>query len=503
MQLPDIDTPSSAYSCMLPKWKQVNALLGGTHGMREAGELYLPKHTNETDVQYKDRLQRTVLLNMFSKSLTSLAAKPFSQPVKVGEKLPEPLKPLVEDMDLLGHDITAFGKEVFKDGLAKGFSHMLVEFPTVDPEVVKTKADEDAAGVRPYVVHIKAESLIAAYAEIRDGKEFLLHVRVLETEMVRASTGFGEERLDRVRVYEPGTWEVWERRGTQKFQRTSHGTTSLDFIPLVTWYAGSRVDLMKAEPPLQDLADKNIEHWQSSSDQRNVLTVARFPILASSGNINTEGLILGPRKLLSCKEPDGKIYYVEHTGHAISAGRQDMEDLKTEMSMLGVELLVRQSGSSTATEKSINSAQANSELQCLAESFSDALEMVLFYASKWKSEGSDEQADDAIEVTVHNDFGITEAEGKDLDILFKTRGTGDISRIAWLEELKRRGTLRPEYDAEADAEIIESEGPSLADMKAEAEIEAMKQPAAGAPPKPGEKAPAGDKKPPVTPKNAP
>ena len=61
-----------------------------------------------------------------------------------------------------------------------------------------------------------------------------------------------------------------------------------------------------------DLADKNIEHWQSASDQRNALTVARFPMLAGKGltQKEMEDIVLAPNQSLSTENPAGEFYYL-------------------------------------------------------------------------------------------------------------------------------------------------------------------------------------------------
>ncbi|NNC01885.1 DUF4055 domain-containing protein [Corallococcus exiguus] len=465
----DVSTPSSAYRAMQPAWALVLALLGGTGTMRAAGRTYLPQYHAEEDAAYKERLQRAVLLNVFGKTARNLAAKPFATPVRLGDSAPEPLRVLVDDVDRQGSDITAWARGVFRDGLSKGLAHILVDFPAVDPETVKTLEDEQRAGLRPYFVHVAAESLIAAYAETVDGVEVLTHVRIRECETRRE--GFEEVQVERVRVLERDSWAVYERSGTSEWKEAASGPNTLGFIPLVTWYAGERTALCAAKPPLMDLADKNVEHWQSASDQRNVLTVARFPMLAASGLEQDRGegegrgsgkVTVGPHALLTTSSPQGKFYYVEHTGAAITAGRQDLEDLKDEMAMLGVELLVRKSGSTTATEKSINTAQAHSELQAMAESFSDALELAFYFAARWLGL---EVEDAKLKVEVHTDFGISESDAQGLDVLFKARAAREISREAFLAELKRRGVLMADFDVEVDGERLASEGPALGSLR--------------------------------------
>jgi len=47
------DNPSSDYSAMLPYWEMVNSINGGAETIRAAGELYLPKMTNESSEDYR------------------------------------------------------------------------------------------------------------------------------------------------------------------------------------------------------------------------------------------------------------------------------------------------------------------------------------------------------------------------------------------------------------------------------------------------------------------
>ncbi|NTX07074.1 DUF4055 domain-containing protein [Myxococcus sp. CA040A] len=472
----DVNTPGSAYKAMQDDWTLVLSLLGGTKAMRAAGKTYLPMHPSESSEAYQDRLKRTFLFNYFEAVLSTQAEMPFAKPVKLGDAAPEELRALADDVDSLGNDVTAWARGVFRDGLGKGLTHFLVDYPQVDSERVKTLEDERRAGVRPYFVHVPAESLIAAYAEVVDGKEVLTHVRIRESDV--RQEGFSEVAVERVRVLEPAQWWLYEREGTGAWELVGEGPNALGFIPLVTWYAGPRTGFMQAKPPLLALAEKNLEHWQSSSDQRNILTVARFPILAASGvaqeqtagaggsgrgdteddEVGSAPFKLGPHTLLTTVSPQGKFYYVEHGGAAIAAGRADLETLKEEMAALGMELLVRRTGTTTATEKSINAGQSQSKLQAMAESFGDSLELGFHYAGKWQRL---EVPDDALKVAVHTDFGITEEDAAGLELLFKARAAREISRRTFLSEYKRRGVLSADFDADVNADELESEGPAL------------------------------------------
>src|SRR6185295_4553940 len=93
----------------------------------------------------------------------------------------------------------------------------------------------------------------------------------------------------------------------------------------------NRTGFMTGEPPLEELADLNVAHWQSSSDQRNILTVARVPILFGTGIEGNEKLEIGASSMIRTSDPNAKLTYVEHTGAAIGAGERDLERLEFQM----------------------------------------------------------------------------------------------------------------------------------------------------------------------------
>jgi hypothetical protein len=458
----DPTTPSAAHQKMAPRIQLANTLMDGTDALREAAETYLPKYPQETQDNYDARLERSVLINYFRRSVESLIGKPFSVPITLGDDMDVQLHDLSEDIDRQGNNIDVFSRKSFRDGLLKGLTHILVEFPNT--AAVATLDDERKLGAMPYFVHIPPESIIAAYCEYRNGEEFLTHVRIYEEETVRV--GFDEEVIQRVRILEPGIWKVYRKNG-KKWDLEDEGVTTLDYIPLLTFYA-DREDFMVARSPLLDLAHANLAHYQSASDQRNILTVARFPMLAASGVTDDEATIkVGPRQLLQCSAKDGKFYYVEHTGKAIETGRQDLEDLKAEMSILGIELLSK-SGNATATAKAIDTAENLSMLQALTLVFKDVLERAYEVAAEWMKIASGGGS-----IKINTDFGLSMNETADLAALQFARTNGDISREGYLNELKRRNTLSADYDMEADILKIEEEKTQdLADQQMQLKMQA-------------------------------
>jgi len=519
-------TTSSAYDAMLPLWNKINTVLAGTQAMRDAGPTFLPQHARESADAYQERLGRNVLFNQLDITLDALVGRPFSDPVQIDESTPEAALPILEDIDLQGNNIDVFARRWFRDGLASGFSAVLVDFPRTDNGEPRTLADDTREGVRPYWVSIPAENIIFASADVIGGREVLTHVRVRETTVERF--GFSEIEVTRIRVFDridKGQMAVFDRGqeplGLRGVVDTAENDESVGFmfdggrvrvtvygedtkkkgddperwvvedafimdfpeIPLAVFYA-ERDGLMLAKPPLLDLADLNIKHWQSSSDQTMVLTVARFPILAASGNIGSgKEIVVGPHSTLHVEDPNGKWYYVEHSGDAIAAGREDLRNIVEQMSEYGAEFLKQRPGNETATARALDSAEASTPLQDMAIRFSDAMAVAWWFTATWLR--VDPSAFGGISVS--HDFGPEEAVAADLSELGRARQQRDISRDTYLAEMQRRGVLADDFDAEANERALEEEQEAFAGGIARTDID----PASGDPDDPDDDATGG------------
>jgi Domain of unknown function (DUF4055) len=462
----DPSTTSDAYDAMVPKWDKVTTVLAGTDAMRAAGKQYLPQYDKETDARYAVRLASTVLHNQSCITLDTWVGKPFGEPITLDPPDPPGLEEFLEDVDQEGNELQVFARNWFRTGLAKAFAHVYVDMPRLDETQPRTAADDVE---RPYWVALDPEQVFFLDAETIDGREVLREVRWLETVCER--DGYAERKVQQIRrVFmapsapalvggtpppETGHVEVFRKRkdkkGKEKWRIVESYTFDLDEVPLVTFYA-DRQGLLLGKPPLEDLVDKNVEHWQSSSDQRNVLTAARFPMLACSGGTDEQNQVaIGPYKWLFCPDPQGRFYYVEHTGAAINAGRQDLQDLEAQMAAYGAEYLRQRPAGETATARALDAAEATSPLQDATRRFSEALTRALQLTLKWM--GAEDQE---LHAELTTDFA-PEPEPARLSALAEARRGRDISRKVYTAELQRYSVLGEEYDADEDALQLEKE----------------------------------------------
>jgi hypothetical protein len=448
--------PNAFYQYIEPIWMMTEDLMGGTRAMRAAGQRYLPKEKAESQEAYTNRTKRSFLFNGFRKTVRSLAAKPFRKPITVGDDVPDDVAGLMDNVDNMGNALSVFAPALMQTFMQYGAAHILVDMPAL-PEG-STQATVRAAGARPYWIAVSPLQLIGWRHSIGpDGSTQLDQIRILET-VTEPSGDFGDVTYDQVRVISREDWQIYRRKKTENAEGwTLHqqGPNPLKIVPLASAVWGDANDVMVGEVPLEDLAWLNVEHWQSSSDQRHILHVARVPILHWSGApMEDDGNIeIGPNRIVRSPDASSKLEYVEHTGAAIQSGRQDIEDIEQRMALMGLELITRRSGDATATEASIDEARADSQLGLMVEKVSDLIEnamgfTMLYLGGRFEDGGS---------ISIFNEFSILANSAEMARLLLEMRKGNEISRQTFLDEVRRRGILPDDFDAEAEIATIEQE----------------------------------------------
>ncbi len=449
----DVATPSLAYQQMAARWKLPSTLMGGTLAMRAAGTTYLPKMPKEDPGAYQDRLNSSTLFNGFGRTVRLLAGRPFSRPVVLGQTRDE-LVQMAADVDLGGRDLTAFARDLLTDMVTHGKAHVLVDHPAQpNPDQPANLAEERALKLRPYFVQISPENLIGWRGRQAGGVEALEQIRIKET-AVEPDGEWGDRQVERVRVIHPGSFDLYRYNGKAWDLERAKSPITLGKVALVTIY-GQRTGFLTCKPPLEDLAFLNLRHWQSQSDQDNILHVVRVPLLFFAGFSEKDlGVIaIGPNRAIHHQKTDAKVSFIEHTGAGIAAGRQDLQDLEARMAIMGADLLVRRPGNETATAKAIDTAESVSDLQAMVRNLETGLEQAFALAAEWLKLGDTE-----VQVDIHQDFGLSLREAGDLDQLLKARLAREITQTTYLTELKRRGVLGDQVDVETEIAAAQTEG---------------------------------------------
>jgi hypothetical protein len=463
------DNPSSDYKAMIDYWNMVEAINGGAETMRAAGEVYLPRMTNESVEDYRIRRKSAPFTNIYLDVSRNLASKPFGREAKLEEGAQQPFVDLCEDIDAQGNNFHAFAATAFQHGLDKGIDWILVDYtkaPLPGEGKVRSVAEEKAAGLRPYWVHIPAERLVAAYSDMIDGKESFIHARIKED--VTERDGWDETTKCQVRVYNriklgpgiyaPATYEVWEKvvdKQTKTFVWVSiegPSPVSIGVIALVPFMAGKRIgSSWQVKPPLRDIAYLQIEEYQQESNLKSIMEQTCYPMLAGNGiSPTTPGengaairVPVGPRAVLFAP-PDsngnhGEWKSIEPSAESLNALMKKLEETQKNIRDLGMAPLT-QTNLTVITTANV-AAKAQSQLEAWALALKDAFEQAFVFTAMWLNINAGDP-----EVDIYTDFGVELGDDTDVLNVLKCHEDGVLSEESTLEELKRRSFLSENLD---------------------------------------------------------
>jgi hypothetical protein len=437
------------------KLQMIRALLGGTAAMRLAGTAYLPREAAESELSYQQRLNRSFLFNGYAKTVRDMTSKVFSVPIVIGEDVPQTLAEWLENVDLSGQNLDVFANQAFFDSLNEGIGYILTDMTPAPATNGRPLTQAETAGRRPWMAYIPRSRVLGWRREIMEGHETLTQFRYRD-DTEEPDGLWGTKIVPQVRVYNRDgsnvTWQLYRKDNKGNWSLHEEGTVTIGVIPVAPIYI-NRTGFFDGAPPLADLAEINVAHWQSQSDQRTILHVARVPILFGSGMpVDGAPIEIGAGRMVRSEKPDGRLVYVEHTGAAINSGRQDLKDLEFQMQTMGLELLIPKPGGQTATGEAIDQARMNTPLAFMALALQDALEASLAHMAAFGELG-----DDGGSLNVNTDFGISPDSANDMKTLFDAVNVKAITRTTYVSELKRRRILSADVDPALEVAAAASE----------------------------------------------
>lgn len=446
-----VAVPTATYLADQSLRRLPRTLMGGTQAMRAAGTEYLPQHEEEDGKSYEMRLKNAVLYNAFKQTVVDQTGKLFSEAI-VLEDVPQDLEDLAVNIDGEGRALTPFAFDLTKEAMVDGISFIFVDMPVVDTSVV-TAADQRDKGLLPYWKILIADDVIGWRTDMVNGQVVLKQVRIHEVR-VEPDGAFGEVKNEYIRVLEPGYFVCYKkvlRDGDEKphWILDDFGAVSLPYIPLIPVYT-NRTEFMRGEPPLSSLAELNLDHWNSTAEQKYALKFLRFAMLKTKGLEKTDKVVVGPNKVIKLPT-DGDADFVEHSGAGIEAGAKDLEAIETRMRTTGMHLRVENAGQVSATAAAIDSNDINAGLKAVAQGVQDALEIALQVTMDFLGRN-----EDAGKVEVNKDFAEPDPPGT-VGELSSLRIGGNLSLTTMWKELKRRRVLSEDFDEEKELVAIQND----------------------------------------------
>lgn len=445
---------SSIQAEMEAKRAMPRCLVQGTEAMRAAGKLYLPQFPAELPEDYEARKKTTVLLPAYRDAIDLACGLIFRKEVTEGEGVPADAEEWLDDIDREGRDITQFAEAVLRDAF-NGVSYIVADYPRVP--VGSTLAQERALGARPYLVHIKCGQVLGWRTQRVNGKNILTQFRYMETTS-EPNGPFGEKVVERVRVLEPGMVSVYikDADGSEwVLDPEASGIVTLSEVPVVACYAG-RTAFMAGEPPLLDLAHKNVQHWQADSDLQSVIHKTCVPLLVTIG-ADSGDAIVGPSSVMAVPM-GGDAKWLELQGSSIPTAQANIDTIKAEMQAMAGKILDK-GVVKTATQAGIESTQAMSRIQAWALGVQAALNQAWGLCGQWIGQ-------ELGTLAVNCDVDTTRPDAQFLTEIRNAVAGGLLTKETYLKILLDAEVLPEGFEVQTELDRLEAEAPLLPEIPA-------------------------------------
>lgn len=477
----DPSIPSAAYLRMQPRWEKCRACFIGTEAIRAGGEDYLIRYGAESDDDYEVRLNLAAFYNAYARTVLASVGMLLEEEPTLGADMPPELVALWENIDAQGTHGWVFSRKLATAGIVDSYAGILVEHTNVNaPTLDRSKAsaaavpgrpvdasDERALGLRPYFLLYKADDVIKALYETRNGVRTLtlLILREITTERVGL---FGTQTITQYRIYtnERGTIrsQLWKQPvggGRASLAEGPFVIANQTEIPWSAFVAGDEIAQGEYKPPLIDLADLNIQYHNSLTNHLSLQALAYVPTQVRIGAARISDpndanvgeyppITLGPRSTIEAPVIDGvaqPVYWHSPPVDVLDAGERTLTSTKADMGTLGGSFMSAETrAAETAEGKRIDSGAQRATLGNDSIALKDCLERAFGYAAKYrKLQGGS--------VTLNADFTGEDIDPQYLSVLVNAF-QDDVLTLAELRYVIKTGQLPEDFDPE-DKKILD------------------------------------------------
>jgi hypothetical protein len=396
--------------CTLPEFNLV-----------EASSEYLPQDYLEEQKSYEVRKTRaqSSFQNYYAHLRDLVTGTALRKGVSLPENIPTDWGNFFDDVDLEGHSLLSFTKEVFTEALDGGVAAIWVEYPKL-PENL-TAAEEKLLNPRPYFVLMRMDQVLECRYDIFNAQigdqnifgAFPTYLRV-KSEIRRQSIDneFFEEVVPAVRVYDivsladnnvstlgdtPERMISTERvrcrlyakintpGDVDKYSLEDTSYLSVSFIPFVPVFGGKKEAFFRGRPLLFDISRLNLHHWAVSADLAESIHLTSSPILTGTGVRPDDEIKAGAGRALFSQNPDAKFNLMSASMEGASVTLENLRRIESAMERLAaVAMTTGKTQAESGFAKLLDRSQSDSQLAVLVQSLEDAINRALLYASAYR-----------------------------------------------------------------------------------------------------------------------
>lgn len=452
-----VDTLNPLCKKYVQDWKLMSDLIAGEREIKKAGETYLPRLSGQTDIEYVKYVQRGCLFNATARTLQGMVGAIVRTNAVI--EAPSQLTPILDDATVFQQTIQEVIRDVVNNILCYGFFGILVDMPS---------NVHNNAGY-PYLALYKGMDILN-WQTVQVGDDEILSMVVLSEIREKISPEDPyitiQERIIRVCfIDEDG---LYKQRVFIKNTADPKGEDWIqeedDIIPLkvgvplkeipFVFFNSLGVFPSPTKPPLLDVANLNIKHWQVSTDYYHGLHYCAIPTPWAAGFKIDGDLYIGSQKAWVSDDPNAKCGYLEFTGTGLAAIEKALTKLEMLMAVMGARLLEEQkAGVESAEAIRLRVSGDSVTLSTIAQVAEEGIAQALNFVCSWMGIPGN------VKVSINRDFVSQKMGAQDITALLGAVQAGKISMDTFLYNLRVGEVLPPDRTIEQEKELIASEMP--------------------------------------------
>lgn len=412
------------YVANLPTWTKIRDCYDGERAIKSKGATYLPRLTNQSELDYSNYLGRALFFPITGKTCSSMVGLATSKPPQISA--PELMSRYFSDTDTSQYQFTEFYLRAFNELVLQGRVGILIDAPADhvgDPEPVTYIAEN--------IVNWREERgqltmvLLREFVEVRKADDdFETGIECRYRHCFLRDGVYRQQLLDE------------DLKPVGGVITPTFSGVETDKIPFFC-IGSTGVHMWVDKPPMQDIATINISHYLTSADLEWGRHIVGLPTPVVSGVDAGTKLSIGGTAAWILPPAEAKAYYMEFLGQGLGSLEKAMTEKISLMSAMSARLVDSSSRGSEAAEavrlRYVNEAAS---LIHIVGSMETGLNLVF-------NTISDLMLTSEVLIQLPRDVlnaGLTFA---DMKVLFEAYFKGGISKEALVYNLRRLEALDP------------------------------------------------------------
>jgi hypothetical protein len=483
-----VDTQHPTYKRMLPTWRMCRDVAGGQRAMHDAGTLYLPKLSGETQKDYDARKARALFFNATWRTIAGLSGMLMRKPPTL--KLSPLAEAMMSDVTQSGIPFANLAAKVVEECLTVGRVGVMVDYPPRNTALELTVAQVEAEGLRPKAALYQTEAIL------NWGVRWIRNKARLSKVVLQESVDIVDP-LDEFTVTTEARWRVLdlapppavkgeERPALAYRVRMFKKEKKADVLLSTDWPVmnGKLLEYIPfqfigvdnttpdvEEPPLVDLVYANWSHYLSTADiehgahktalpQPYVTGLDTTPAATADnpGGYKKPVFYMGGSDLWTFPNPESEVGMLEYNGTGLEAIEKRLERKEKHMAVLGARMLEDQKkGVETAEVAGMHRSGEQATLSSQGNTASSGLRQILAWFDEWAGG----PGGDTVECALNDEFLPTKMTPEELAGLVASWQSGALSPEELFHNMQTGGVIRETTDFETHSAQIENQAPRM------------------------------------------